>query len=92
MDQATFFSIYHSIDDPKKRVSLIKQVSMSGHVSGYLEPLVGDATCFDMINVQDSHMTNERGLKIISDIEVLKTDISKLLSLTIKSIKYGPKE
>ena len=62
---------------------------MNPHISGYLEPLIGEASCFDTIDIQDNRTSNERTLKIVLEIEKLRHNFIDLLNITVKSLKNG---
>jgi len=62
---------------------------MSEHVSGWLEPLKGDASCFDIVDVYDHRTSNERTLKLVLEIDKVKDNFVQLLNLAVKSIKNG---
>jgi hypothetical protein len=60
---------------------------MSAHISGFLEPLIGEASCFDVVDNDGGRSSNERTLKMILEIEKIRQNFVELMNLTVKSIK-----
>ena len=60
---------------------------MSAHVSGYMEPLIGEASCFDIVDFDDNRNSNEKTLKMVLEIEKIRQNFVESMNLTVKSIK-----